>query len=72
VAVVNLARSLDLGVVAEGVETVEQLLELRRMGARLAQGFLWSKPLPPQEIPHWLMTATGKAASQPRETPPAR
>ena len=71
-AIVNLARSLDLDVVAEGVETVEQLLDLRRMGARLAQGLLWSEPLPPQEIPHWLRTATGKAASQTRETPPAR
>ncbi|WP_166790480.1 sensor domain-containing protein [Cryobacterium tagatosivorans] len=63
-AIVNLARSLDLDVVAEGVETVEQLLDLRRIGARLAQGFLWSRPLPPQEIPQWLMRASGRAASQ--------
>jgi diguanylate cyclase (GGDEF)-like protein/PAS domain S-box-containing protein len=53
-AVVTLARGLDLDVIAEGVETTEQLAELRRIGSRLAQGFLWSQPLPPEEIPQWL------------------
>jgi EAL domain-containing protein (putative c-di-GMP-specific phosphodiesterase class I) len=36
------------------VETAEQLAKLRRIGARLAQGFLWSRPLPPDQIPEWL------------------
>jgi diguanylate cyclase (GGDEF)-like protein/PAS domain S-box-containing protein len=53
-AIVSLATALDLDVIAEGVETAEQLAKLRRIGARLAQGFLWSRPLPPDQIPEWL------------------
>ena len=51
-AVVSLAHALDLGVVAEGVETVEQVEQLRDIGCDTAQGFYWSRPLPPQEISH--------------------
>jgi diguanylate cyclase (GGDEF)-like protein/PAS domain S-box-containing protein len=53
-AIVSLARALDLDVVAEGVESRDQLAELRRLGAGRAQGFLWSRPLPAAEIPRWL------------------
>ncbi|TFB56299.1 sensor domain-containing protein [Cryobacterium tagatosivorans] len=53
-AIVSLARALDLDVIAEGVETTGQLAELRQMGARLAQGYLWSRPLPPDQVPSWL------------------
>jgi sensor c-di-GMP phosphodiesterase-like protein len=49
-----MAESLRLDVVAEGVETAVQLSELRRLGVRLAQGYLWSKPLPAERIPAWL------------------
>jgi diguanylate cyclase (GGDEF)-like protein/PAS domain S-box-containing protein len=49
-----LARALDLEVVAEGVETPEQLDRLRLLGCRLAQGYLWSRPVPPEELDNWL------------------
>ncbi|MCY1560099.1 EAL domain protein [compost metagenome] len=52
--VLGMAGSLNLDVIAEGVETSDQLSELRRLGVRLAQGFLWSKPLPPESVPAWL------------------
>lgn len=42
-AVLNLARSIDIDVVAEGVETPAQLAMLRSMGCRLAQGHLFGK-----------------------------
>lgn len=42
--VLALARTLGIRVVAEGVETLEQLVELRRLKCDAAQGFLFSKP----------------------------
>ncbi|MBF0370258.1 MAG: EAL domain-containing protein [Magnetococcales bacterium] len=46
-AIIAMARSLDLKVVAEGVENLQQMAFLRSRGCQLAQGFLFSKPLPP-------------------------
>jgi len=48
-AVVGLARTLKLRVVAEGVETREQLDFLRRQGCDRMQGYLMSAPLPPSD-----------------------
>ncbi|MDQ0925672.1 diguanylate cyclase (GGDEF)-like protein/PAS domain S-box-containing protein [Pseudarthrobacter sp. W1I19] len=52
--VVGMAKSLKLDVIAEGVETLAQLNELRRMGVTRAQGYLWSKPIPSELVPAWL------------------
>ena len=53
-AVVTLARDMGLGVVAEGVETEEQLRALRDLGCDLAQGYHLSKPLPAAKARTWL------------------
>jgi diguanylate cyclase (GGDEF)-like protein/PAS domain S-box-containing protein len=45
-AVITLGASLDTAVVAEGVETEAQLAALRSAGCPLAQGFLFSRPVP--------------------------
>jgi EAL domain-containing protein (putative c-di-GMP-specific phosphodiesterase class I) len=45
-AIVALARNLGVKVVAEGVETREQLAALRALGCDFAQGFLFSRALP--------------------------
>jgi diguanylate cyclase (GGDEF)-like protein/PAS domain S-box-containing protein len=44
-AVVEIARALHIAVVAEGVETPEQLATLRRLGCALAQGYLLAAPM---------------------------
>lgn len=49
-AVISLAHSLDLDVIAEGVETRDQLQFLQDHGCRMAQGFYFAEPVPPEEI----------------------
>ena len=49
-AVLALGRSLDLSVVAEGVETAQQLALLRDLGCPRAQGFLLGVPGPPEQL----------------------
>jgi diguanylate cyclase (GGDEF)-like protein len=43
--IINLAHSLELDVIAEGVETQEQLLVLQNLNCEYGQGYLFSKPL---------------------------
>ncbi len=49
--IVSIGRSLDIAIVAEGVETTEQLEILQSMGCDEIQGYLISRPVPPEEIP---------------------
>ncbi|MCS0608707.1 EAL domain-containing protein [Massilia solisilvae] len=53
-AVMALANSLQLSVVAEGVETEAQLQLLREHGCELAQGFLFARPLEAHQVPELL------------------
>jgi diguanylate cyclase (GGDEF)-like protein/PAS domain S-box-containing protein len=55
-AIANLADSLGLHVIAEGVETVEQLETLRALGCTTGQGFLWSPALHPDSAEQWMTT----------------
>ena len=49
-AIAGLGRSLDIDTAAEGVETTEQLAFLRSAGCQLAQGYLFSRPVPLGEL----------------------
>jgi diguanylate cyclase (GGDEF)-like protein/PAS domain S-box-containing protein len=50
-AIVTLARTLDLQVVAEGVMTEEQIARLRSIGCHQAQGYYYGRPVPAEAIP---------------------
>jgi EAL domain-containing protein (putative c-di-GMP-specific phosphodiesterase class I) len=48
--IISLANGLSMNVVAEGVETEEQLNGLRKLGCSYAQGFHFARPLPAEKI----------------------
>ena len=51
--ITELAHGLGLIATAEGVETIEQLRSVRELGCDVAQGYLISPPLPPDELIGW-------------------
>ena len=65
-AIVSLAKTRGLGVVAEGIETAEQLAQLRALGSDRGQGYLFAGPLPAVELRGWLTDGVGwSPASEP-------
>ncbi|HAM7479941.1 TPA: oxygen-sensing cyclic-di-GMP phosphodiesterase [Escherichia coli] len=50
-AITSIGQSLNLTVVAEGIETKEQFEMLRKIHCRVIQGYFFSRPLPAEEIP---------------------
>jgi EAL domain-containing protein (putative c-di-GMP-specific phosphodiesterase class I) len=59
IAIIKLAQTLGLEMVAEGVEDVRQAAVLRELGCDTAQGFYFSKPLPAAGV-EAILTATGR------------
>jgi diguanylate cyclase (GGDEF)-like protein len=53
-SIVNLARTLDIEVVAEGIETADQRELLRAMGCNTGQGYLFARPASEATITSWL------------------
>jgi len=51
---IDLGRNLGLRVVAEGVETEEAWNRLAELGCDVAQGYLLTRPVPPEELTKWL------------------
>lgn len=56
-AILMMARSLGLKVIAEGIETQPQLAKLETLQCVYGQGYLFSRPLNPQSLSNWLTTA---------------
>ncbi|HUG15824.1 MAG TPA: PAS domain S-box protein [Thermomicrobiales bacterium] len=56
-ATVGLAHTLGMSVVAEGIETIEQLTVLRNLGCDSGQGYFFSRPIPASEIAAYLRVA---------------
>ena len=60
-AIIALARSLGLTVVAEGVENLRQVEVLQNLGCSIMQGYLFSRPMPPDDFERWM----GRVVLQP-------
>ncbi len=52
--IISLAHELSLEVIAEGVETKEQVSKLAALNCDVAQGYIYSKPVSKDELIHWL------------------
>ena len=52
--IINIARTMEMNVVAEGIETEQQQAVLTDLGCDFLQGFLFSRPLPAEQVP-WLL-----------------
>ena len=63
---VELATNLGLRVVAEGVETEENWRALAAMGARTAQGYFLSKPVPAGELEAWIADGEQQVSHGPK------
>jgi EAL domain-containing protein (putative c-di-GMP-specific phosphodiesterase class I) len=57
-AIINMAKNLNMQVVAEGVETIDQWHFLKQEGCDLIQGYLLAKPMPPEEFAGLLAKGT--------------
>ena len=55
-SIINMAKAMDMQVLAEGVETVEQKQFLKEVNCDMIQGFLYSKPLPVDEFEKMVYT----------------
>ena len=53
--IISLARTLDLEIVAEGVETRAQLEQLRRLGCDVVQGYYFARPTSAREVEQLLL-----------------
>jgi EAL domain-containing protein (putative c-di-GMP-specific phosphodiesterase class I) len=62
-AVSQIAATLNLSTVAEGIETVEQAEVLRSMGYRFGQGYLYSRPVPAADYAQRWLTEAPEPAS---------
>ncbi len=61
---IELAHALGMRVVAEGIEEAEVAEQLTRFGCDAAQGYHWSRPLPPAEVERWLQQYTGASSEK--------
>jgi EAL domain-containing protein (putative c-di-GMP-specific phosphodiesterase class I) len=64
-AVIALGHSLRLTIVAEGVETAEQLTFMRERGCHRVQGYYFAQPMPIGDLPSYLtgLGTTGRLAA---------
>ncbi|MFP5506295.1 MAG: EAL domain-containing protein, partial [Gammaproteobacteria bacterium] len=71
-AIVQMARSLNLRTIAEGVENEQLLAALRARGCDEVQGFYFARPMPAEDFLHYLAEGKGYALPVTSSAPPAR
>jgi diguanylate cyclase (GGDEF)-like protein len=68
--IISLAKTLNLSVVAEGIESIHQLHQLQILGCEYGQGYLFSRPVPAEEAQTILDDRTRWQTNIPKNTPP--
>lgn len=66
-ASISIAHAFGVNVIAEGIETREAAMEVKRLGCQMGQGFFFAKPLPGEEFAAWYSrrcAAAGQSAQQ--------
>jgi len=69
---VHLARDMRMEIIAEGVETFEQVQHLRARGIRKAQGYVFAPPLPGSSFLKLLVASDAGVLPEARPAPAAR
>lgn len=64
IAIINIAQSLGLATVAEGIEDALALARLQELGCNLGQGYFWSKPLAAQDFAQFMKQFSSSAQAQ--------
>lgn len=64
-AVIDIARSCNCKVVAEGVETQDHAALLKSVGCDLAQGYWFARPMPAHDVPQWVHDWTARCCPTP-------
>ena len=62
--ILDIARNLKLTVIAEGVETENQMLMLKNAGCDVVQGYYFSRPVPPEEFERFIIREHDDAEQQ--------
>jgi hypothetical protein len=70
-SVVELSRRVGASVIAEGIETRQQLGLLKRLGCQAGQGWLWSPAVPPNELPRLMAAQHGTGFNIDHQVAPA-
>ncbi|WP_051216374.1 EAL domain-containing protein [Ferrimonas futtsuensis] len=53
-SMIAIGQHMHLGVIAEGIETNQQRIQLEQMGCHIFQGFLYGRPMPAEKLQQWM------------------
>ena len=69
-AIVQIAKAMKMNLIAEGIETSEQLAQLKLLGCQFGQGYLFSKPLPSEDMADFLSATIYQKRSEASDNSP--